>query len=238
MVLMKYMRANRTAPLFMLLWQSAFFALGVAIVLITNAFVADETECMYIGSMMALLATVFGPLIRGNLTGHVRFRLAISMGETRLSSLLCTPVITAGISLLGVLTAWLMSLAEKALYAVVYPGCEVLLSLEKVFSPVVILCVVAGTVLLELVLSALMQRFGNKGLLVIWGAYCVLVLLFPRMIDAYRSGSTSILAKIGGAIITAITTIPAKGWIAIGAVFVLALLVFVVDTFRKAEVKL
>jgi len=98
--------------------------------------------------------------------------------------------------------------------------------------------VMVSGLLLELVLSALTQRFGQKGFLVIWIGYCALVLIFPRMIDAYQSGSTSILAKIGGAILTAITTIPLKGWIAIGVVIVLALLAFVVNTFRKAEVKL
>ncbi|MBR2895666.1 MAG: hypothetical protein IKC03_08430 [Oscillospiraceae bacterium] len=238
MVLMKHIRANRAVPLFMLMWQSIFFVVGVAMVLIINTFVNEDPDFACIGTLMALVATLVGVIARGNLNGHVRFRLAVSMGETRISYLLCTPVVTAGVTLIGVLTAWLMYLAEKALYTAIYPNFENDIPMEEVFSWVVILCIVAGAVLLELVMSALMQRFGSKGFLVIWLGCCGLFMILPRMIDAYQSGSNSVLAKIGGSILTAITTIPVKGWIAIGVVFVLALLVFVVDTFRKAEVKM
>ena len=238
MVLMKYIRANRTAPLFTLVWQLLFFVVGVAMVLIINSAVNDEPDYICMGSLMALVGTLFGTIAMNGMNGHVRFRLAVSMGETRRSYLLCTPVVTAGISLLGVLTAWLLYLAEKALYTAIYPDFVNDIPMEEVFSWVVILCIVAGSVLLELVMSALMQRFGTKGFLVIWLGCCGLFMILPRMIDAYQSGSTSILAKIGSFILTAITTIPVKGWIAIGVLFVLALLAFVVNTFRKAEVKM
>ena len=238
MVLMKHIRANRTAPLFMLLWQLGFFVMGVALVLIINAVANEEPDYICMGTLLALIATAMGVIARSNLNGHVRFRLAVTMGETRRSYLLCTPIITAGISLIGVFVAWVLYLVEKALYTAIYPDFVNDMPMEMVFSWIVILCIVAGFVLLDMVLSALTQRFGQKGFLVIWIAYCALVLVFPRMIDAYQSGSTSVLARMGGAIITAITTIPVKGWIAIGVVIVLALLVFVIDTFRKAEVKL
>ena len=237
MVLMKYIRANRTAPLYMLLWQSLFFSVGVAMVLIINAILNEDPDYACIGSLLALVATLFGSIARGNLNGHVRFRLAVSMGETRRSYLLCTPVITAGISLFGIFTAWLMYLAETALYTAIYPGFVNDIPMEDVFSGVVILCFVAGTVVLDLVMSALMQRFGNRGFLSIWLIFCGLFMILPRMIDAYQSGSASILARIGGFILAAITTIPVTGWIAIGVIFVLALIVFSVDTFRKAEVR-
>lgn len=237
MVLMKYIRANRTAPLYMLLWQSVFFALGVAMVLIINAILNEEPNYACIGSLLALVATLFGTIARNNLSSHVQFRLAVSMGETRRSFLLCTPIITAGISLFGFFTAWLLYLAEKALYTAIYPDFVNDMPMEDVFSGGVILCLVAGTVVLDLVMSALMQRFGSRGFLSIWLLFCGLFMILPRMIDAYQSGSTSILARTGGFILTAIITIPVKGWIAIGIIFVLALLVFAVNTFRKAEVR-
>lgn len=238
MVLMKYLRANRSALLFTLIWQLAFFVVGVALVMGINAAVNDDPDYICMGSLMALIAILFGTIGLNGLNGHVRFRLAVSMGETRRSYLLCTPVVTAGVSFVGVMMAWLLYLAEKAMYSAIYPNFVNEMPMEKVFTPVIILGLVALAVVLELVLSALMQRFGSRGFLVIWFAYCGLFLLLPRMVDAYQSGSTSILAKIGGAILTAIITIPVKGWIAIGVIFVLALLTFVVDTFRKAEVKL
>jgi len=238
MVLMKYIRANRTAPLYMLFWQSVFFLIGVVMVVIINAFLNEDPDFGCMGTLMAIIATVVGTMARGNINGYTRFRLAISMGNTRWSYLLCDPVVTALTSAVGVLTARLLYMGEQAFYAVLYPGFVNELPLDIIFRWWMVLILVGAAVLLDLVMSALTLRFGTKGFLVIWLGFCGCFMVLPRMVDAYESGSTSILARIGGAILTAIITIPVKGWIAIGIAFVLALLSFVVDTFRKAEVKL
>lgn len=238
MTLLKYIRANRTAPLYTLMWQAIFFAVGLGMVLIINTFLNEDPTFACMGSLMALVATLIGSMARGNLNGHVRFRLAVSMGCTRKSYLLCDPIVTALTSLIGILVAWIMYLGEKALYTVLYSGFENDIPLDEVFSWKVILIIIAVTVVLDLTMSAMMQRFGTKGFLGIWLGFCALFMILPRGIDAYRSGSTSLLAKVGECFMNAIVTIPDKGWIAIGVAFALALVTFAVLTFRKAEAKL
>lgn len=238
MTLLKYIRANRTAPLYTLIWQAIFFAVGLGMVLIINTFLNEDPTFACMGSLMALVATLIGSMARGNLNGHVRFRLAVSMGCTRKSYLLCDPIVTALTSLIGILVAWLMYLGEKALYTVLYSGFENDIPLDEVFSGKVILIIIAVTVVLDLTMSAMMQRFGTKGFLGIWLGFCALFMILPRGIDAYQSGSTSILAKIGGFFLNALVTVPGKVWIAIGVAFALALITFAVLTFRKAEAKL
>lgn len=238
MVLMKYIRANRGAPLFMLFWQLLFFVIGTVIVLVINTFFNDDPDFAYMGTMFAMIIALVGSLARGNLNGHIRFQLAISMGNTRLSYLLCDPLITALTSAVGLLTTWIMYQGEKALYSLLYPGFENDIPLDVMFHWAVLLCIIAGTVLLDLVMSALMQRFDTKGFLTVWLGGCFTFMLLPRLVDAYQSGSTSLLARIGGFLLTAVTTISVKLWIAIGIILVLALLIFAVNTFRKAEVKL
>ena len=238
MVLMKYIRANRFAPLYTLMWQTIFFAVGIGMVTMINTFLNEDPDFACMGALMALVATLIGALARGNMNGHVRFRLAISMGCTRKSYLICDPIITALTSLIGILVAWGMYFSEKALYRALYPGFENDLPLDVVFTWKVILIIIAVTVVLDLVMSAIMQRFGTKGFLMIWLGFCGCFMILPRMIHAYENGSTSVLAKIGSFILTAITTISGKGWIAIGIAFALALITFAVLTFRKAEAKL
>lgn len=238
MTLLKYIRANRTAPLYTLMWQAIFFAVGLGMVLIINTFLNEDPTFACMGSLMALVATLIGSMARGNLNGHVRFRLAVSMGCTRKSYLLCDPIVTALTSLIGILVAWIMYLGEKALYTVLYSGFENDIPLDEVFSWEIILIIIAVTVVLDLTMSAMMQRFGTKGFLGIWLGFCALFMILPRGIDAYRSGSTSLLAKMGECFMNAIVTIPGKGWIAIGVAFALALVTFAVLTFRKAEAKL
>ncbi len=238
MVLMNYIRVNRTAPLFTLLWQLLFFVMGAGLVIGINTFLNEDPTFACIGTLMALMAVLVGALARGNLNGHTRFRLAVSMGNTRRSYLLCDPLITALTSLIGVLVAWVMYLCEKALYAVLFPGFVDDMSLDSVFTWQVILIIVAAAVVMDLVLSALTLRFGPTGFLVIWLPICVSSLVLPRMLHAYEDGSNSLLAQLAGVLLTAIKTIPGKGWIAIGIALLLAMIVFAINTFRKAEVKL
>ena len=238
MTFMKYIRANRTAPLYTLMWQAIFFAVGISMVLIINTFLNEDPTFACMGSMMALVATLIGAMARGNMNGHVRFRLAISMGNTRKSYLLCDPIITALTSLIGILVAWFIYVGEKALYSFLYPGFENDLPLDVMFTWKIVLIIVGVTVVLDLVMSATMQRFGTRGFLTVWFFFCASFMIFPRMISAHVDGSTSILARIGGFILSAIETIPGKGWIAIGIAVALILVFFSVNTFRKAEVTL
>lgn len=216
MVLMRHIRANRSAILFTLFWQSVFFVVGAAMVLGINATVNEDPDYICMGSLMALVGTVVGTIARGNLNGHVRFRLAVSMGETRRSYLLCTPVISAVISFSGVMVAWLLYHVEQSVYTALYPHFKNEMPMEKIFNWGVILCIVAGTVLLELVISALMQRYGSRGFLIIWLGWCSLFMILPRVVDAYQSGSSSVLAKIGGWIVTTVETVSLRGWIVVG----------------------
>lgn len=238
MVLMKYIRANRFAPVFTLFWQGIFFLVGIVMVAVINTFINEDPTFACMGTLMALVGTLVGAMARGNLNGHTRFRLAISMGNTRKSYLICDPIVTALTSAVGIFAAWLMYQAEKALFTAIYPTFENDLPLEIVFTWKILLLIIGLTVVMDLVISAMMQRFGAKGFLVMWFCFCGLFMVLPRMAEAYESGSSSILARIGGFILTAIKTVPVKGWIAIGIAFVLALLTFSVCTFRKAEATL
>lgn len=238
MILMKYLRANRSAPLYLLFWQSVFFLIGLLMVIIINTFLNEDPDFACIGSLMALVATAVGTMARGNMNGHVRFRLTIAMGATRWSYLLCDPLVTALTSAVGILAARFLYAGEQALYTMLYPGFKNDMPLDIVFRWWVVLIIIGATVLLDLVTSALMQRFGTTGYLTIWFTFCAVFMVLPRMADAYQSGSTSLLARIGGVILTAVQTVPVKGWIAIGVVFALGLIAFAVNTFRKADVRM
>ena len=238
MVLIRYLKVNRFAPLFTILWQTVFFSIGLLIVLIINTFFNDDPDFACIGSLMALVATAIGTLARGNTNGHVRFRLAVSMGNTRRSYLICDPIVSALNAVVGILFAWFAYLCETALYTTLYPGFRNDMPLDEVFSWQVILILIGAVVVMDLVMSAMMQRFGSNGFLAAWLILCGLFLLSSRAVSAYENGSSSLFAQLGGLFLRAITTLPAAVWIAVGAVIVLALVTFSVLTFRKAEAKL
>lgn len=70
MTFVKYLRASRQAPLFMLLWQLCFFTFGVGSVVVINCWFNEDADYACMGSMMALIGTLAGVLTRGNLNGH------------------------------------------------------------------------------------------------------------------------------------------------------------------------
>ena len=69
------------------------------------------------------MATLFGGLVRGS-GGMNRYRMAVSMGQTRRSYMLADPVVTVLNTVIGIAFAWLLDKFEIWLYGILYPGWE------------------------------------------------------------------------------------------------------------------
>lgn len=238
MTLLQYLKVNRYALLYMIFWQTVLFCVGVAMVLIINATVNDEMDYACMGTMFSIIGVLVGALTQSNLNGNTRFGLAVSMGMTRRSYLLCSPLVVALNSLGAVVWSWLLWRGENWLYAVLYPGYENDISFEAFFRWQIVLLTVVLLVVLELGLSALIQRFGMKGFLPIWLCCCSMGILLPRAADAYKEGGASLLAKLGGGLFWLIENVAVPVWIGLAMAALVAILTGSVLVFRRAEPKL
>lgn len=238
MVFIRYLRANRSGPLFTLAWQLGFTAFGILFVLIINTFLNDEPNYACMGSLFALIATLIGVLARGNVTGQLRFHMAVAMGNTRRSYLLGDWVVALINCAVGLAFAWCVYQGENALYQLIYPGFVNDMPLDGFYRWKIMLPVVFAVLLLDMVLTALTVRFGSKTFRVVWLCMCFSFMIFPRAIEAYQEGGNSIFARVGGAIMWLVTVVPVGGWIALGVAAVAALVIFSACTLQKAEVKL
>ncbi len=234
----KYCKVNRRVPLFMLCWQAWFFLFGMIMVLVINALFNDEMTFACLGTLMSFLAVFIGGFLRigGSLT--MDFRLAVSMGFTRRSYLVSSPIATALLTIQGFLTSWLLYFLEKALYSAIYPNFENEIPMEAAFQWWVLLLAIVGLILLGLFVSALNVRLGSKAFLYVWIFFCLCPAVLPSTINSALDGGTSLLARIGRGIIAFVSAVPAAGWIAIGIVLAVAALVFSVWTLIRAEVRL
>lgn len=238
MTFIKYLRANRKAPLTMLAWQGAFLVLGVCMVLGINA-ATDNTEdyaCM--GALYVLLATVVGVMVRGQTSGATRFNLVMSMGLTRREYLLYDPAMTALLGAMGLVVSWCVYHMENWQYQRLYPGAVEELELFRLFQPAVMLLLLVGLVLLDLIFTALTLRFGFGGFRVVWVGGCLSCVVIPNALSAYREGSGSLFAKLGWLLYTVAGLLPLKLWLVVGLLVLLALLVAAVRVFRGAEARL
>ena len=234
---LKHLKVNRSGVLVMLAFQAGLFLMGVLIVLAINAFVNDDRDYAAIGGMMALMATLFGGLVRGSGAMN-RCRMAVSMGHTRRSYMLADPVVTVLNTVVGIAFAWLLNQFELWLYSVLYPGWELDLNVFSVmkwwYYPIFIL----GICVLDFCFGALQLRFGNKGFAAVWFPLCFLPMIVGNSVEAAQEGGSSLLAQIGKGILFLIRLLSPAAWAAVGIVVVLGLLVLSVLCYRKAEVKI
>lgn len=234
---LKHLKVNRSGVLVMLVFQAALFLMGVIIVLAINATVNDDRDYAAIGGMMALMATLFGGLVRGNGAMN-RCRMAVSMGHTRRSYMLVDPIITALNTLAGIVFAWGLDKFELWLYSVLYPGWEldldVFVAMKWWYYPIFIL----GICILDFCFGALQLRFGNKGFAAIWFPLCFAPMIIGNSVDAVRDGSSSLLAQIGKGILFLAGLLTPPVWGGVLLAFLLALIVLSVLCYRKAEVKI
>lgn len=233
----KHLKVNRSGVLVMLASQLGSFLMGVLIVVVINAFVNEDRDYAAIGSMMAMMATLFGGLVRGSGAMN-RCRMAVSMGHTRLNYMLADPVITALNTAVGLLFAWLLNHFELWLYSLLYPGWEldfdVFVVMKWWYYPIFIAAICA----LDFCLGALQLRFGNKGFAAIWFPLCFLPMIVGNSVTAAQEGGKSLLAQIGRGLAFLIHLLSPAMWAAVGIVLLLALLVLSVLCYRKAEVRI
>lgn len=233
----KHLKVNRNGIPIMLAFQLALFLTGVIIIVVINATVNDDRDYAAIGSMMALMATLFGGLVRGSGAMN-RCRMAVSMGHTRLSYMLADPVITMLNTLVGIVFAWLLNQFELWLYSVIYPGWKLDFDVFVVMKWWYYLIFIAAICVLDFCFGALQLRFGNKGFAAVWFPLCFLPMIVGNSVEAAQEGGSSLLAQIGRGIVFLIRLLSPAAWAAVGIVVVLGLLVLSVLCYRKAEVKI
>lgn len=233
----KHLKATRSGFLIMLIIQGFLFLFGFAIVLIINAKINHDRDYALIGSMMALIASIFGGLLRGN-GGMNRYRTAVSMGYTRRAYLLADPLITALNCAVGIVFAWLLSKFELWVYHALYPGWEMefdVISMMKWWYFLIFIVVVC---IFDYFLGAVQLRFGTKGFAIIWFPLCFSGVFMNATVGAAQEGRTSLLSQLGRAILFVVGLLRPAMWAAVGIALLLALLTLSTMWYRKAEIRI
>lgn len=233
----KHAKATRDGVLVMLGFQLFLFVMGFLIVVVINATVNEDKDYGAIGSMMALMGTVFGGLLRGA-GAPVRYRMAVSMGHTRRAYMIADPVITALNSLIGLGAVFLLNRFELWVYSLLYPGWEMDFDVVALIRLWMVPVFIAGVCIIDFCLGALQLRFGAKGFAAIWFPLCFAPMVISNCVSAAKDGGTSLLAQIGYGVLALVHLFSPAVWGGLCAVLVIALVVLSVMCYRSAEVKM
>ena len=231
----KYLRANWKLFLYTLFLQLGFFLLGVVMVLIINRFFNEDRDYACMGTLMALCGIIAGGAVQAN---QVYFRTALLMGRTRRYYLAYSSLVSTLLTLQGWLTAFCLCQAETLLYRTIYPGYESGLPIEMAFRWWAVLLSAAVLCIACLFFGAVQIKFGPKGALTVWLVFCFGCMLLPQSVDRYLEGGASLLAKLGGLILMLAKLLTPAIWCAAGAAALLAMLVFSVWVYLRAEVRI
>ena len=238
MVMRRYFRAAWRDPLLSLIWVAGFWLFGVILVLLINTTVNDERNYACMGTLFSLAGILPGTLLRGNQSGHVRFRLAVTMGQTRRSFLLWDTVITILVAFVGVFAAWVLWHGETGLYRLLYPGYTNDIPMEAVFRWPVIAAVLAALPMVTLFFTGVTQRFGTKGFGVLWILLWGGCLLIPAAVGRAAEGGSSLLARLGDGVLWLAGLLPPLAWVGVAAAVLIAAATAGILCLRTAEVKL
>lgn len=232
-----HLRATRNGLLVMLAVQGGLFLMGVIMVVCINVFLNEDQDYAAIGSMMALMGTIFGGLLRGS-GATCRYRMAVSMGHTRRSYLLADPLITAINCLLGFGAAWLLNRLELWFYGLLYPGWSCEFDISGVYKWWAVLLFTVLICAADFCLGAIQLRFGAKGFALVWFPLCFGPCILTTGLKAAKDGGSSLLAMIGRGVLYLAGLMSPAMLIAAGAALVLALVLASGLFYRKAEVRI
>lgn len=234
----QYFKAARRDPLWALGWVMGFWLFGVMLVLIINATVNDEQDYACMGTLFSLAGVLPGVLLRGNTNGFVRFRLAVTMGQTRKSFLLWDTVITLLVAGMGILVSWVLWYAETGLYSLLYPGYTNDIPLELVFRWQILVALLVALPVVTIFFTGITQHFGMKGFGVLWILLWAGCMLIPAAVSGASEGGTSLLARLGNGVLWLAGALSPAAWAGVGVVLLIALMIVGVQCLSRAEVKL
>ena len=216
------------------------YGFGVALMVLLARLLLGAPEYFAMGLCFGLLGLLVGVLTRRNLNPHVRLRLAVGMGETRRAFLAADAVITALETLVCLGTLYLLGRLELGLFRLIEGDGMVVVAdvIAMVYRWQVVAAITAGMAVFNFFLTALTNRFGIKGYLVIWLPLCLLNPILTPAISAARSGSRSVLALLGHGVLWVIDTLSPVPWQVLVTTLALFLLLVGWLLARRCEVRL
>lgn len=203
------------------------YTLGIILFLIIMRIDNDpETTFFPMGSIIAAMCGLIWAAIYSGLNLGIEYNMAVSMSCNRMQKLTAQIIMLIVDSAVRIIILYLLSRLDELIYRVWYFDRGLEFSLTELFTPVNIIAYTAVSVVAALFIAGIRNRFGRKGLLIMYFVFFGSCILLPKIISGLFSGEMylyDLLAPVFSAIAAFMT--PAV-WI-IAAVLICALLIAV-----------
>lgn len=197
---------------------------------------SDADSYAVMGSFMAFVVWIAIIVFIGAFSLERRFSMAVAMGETRKSFIVCELLIIAGNTLIEILVLATMNMLEKSLGAVIYQmPCEFDI-VSTLLDYRLILAAVIMVPIASMFLGMLIIKFQRKAFWGIWVFWMAISVGMSRIAHIIDEDPDSLLARMLGSVIELFHTLGIAG-IALGGILLGAILLAIsVAVLRKQAV--
>lgn len=232
--LLKYIKVNRGDLVYNLIFQLLAFLVGLVMVIVINTFFNDDSDFAPMGTFFAIIIPVITCIMR---CANNRLSLALSMGQTRRSFIVCDTLLNAVSFLVSMAVCRLLLMLELWLYARLYPGFENAFALEMLLTIPKIGVLCAAVAALGLLFAMIKTRFGQKGFSGAWIAMWLLYMVGARAVSAAKEGEAGFLAEAGRDLTNLFNSSSHLGIMGIGLWLSLLLAIIAVLGLRRVELR-
>jgi len=218
--------------------ECAIFILGMIMLALVVKFDDTTVKVFELGSIAALSATLFTTALIAFATFGISFNNAICMGRTRKSFVIAYTVVTFCTTCAIIIVAFLFSIIEKILYAIIYPDYIFEYVAMNHVTPIIIIAVILIEVIVPMFIGTLLAKYGMKAFWILWAFWMLGVTVLPKMIKNIYVNDDSVIGEIERKFVSAFGGVSLASWYAIGGVILLLMLITTINLIRKQGVKI
>lgn len=214
-MIQKQLRRRKKEALFLLLIIIVAYLVGILMMIIISKKSAEK-EVFLVGTVLAMIIGAGLQFFSNILTFLQEFNIAISMGQTRKSFVWCYELVS--FLELFAITVILRGLAEieQLIYNIVMPDGKFLIRADVLVQLKIIVPIILGMTAVQMLLQALLLRFGMKAFWVIWIGW--MLLCFSPSALRQNEVLSEKAANLAAALFTVVSHLGAVYWIMAGVI--------------------
>lgn len=217
-MLVKQLKRRRQEALigfFIMIGTYLLMVVGVLMIENYNKEMQKLQQVFVIGTLATMVVCFFLQLFVDSFWFLGEFNMAISMGQTRKSFVWCYELVSVLelFGMIGILRG--LAAVEEGVYHWLLPGAKIIIAADVIFQWRILVGIVLGMIALQMLIQAMLLRYGMKVLWVMWIVW-MLVAYTPHFLSR-NSGFAGMVNQIMGWGFWMIGRFGGNFWIGVGA---------------------
>lgn len=204
------------------------YVFGLVLLFIVLRFDSDPEPTFFpMGTIMAAMCGLIWAVIYSGLNLGIEYNMAVSMSCLRAPKLVSQVVMLLVNSVVRIIMLWLLLGLDGLIHRLRYADYPPEFDFYAIFTPATVIAYIAVSIVAALFIAGVKNRFGRKGLLVMYFVFFGSCIILPNAISNIVSGEGYLYTRVLPPLISAVSAFMTPVlWIILAAVLC-AVLIFV-----------